>query len=361
MRTARAMVQYGPRDLRMSELPIPQIGDDDALLRVEACGLCGTDVEQYEGLVSHYPIIPGHEIVGTIAEIGGNAADRWGVGIGDRVAVEPVLPCHRCPSCLRGAKQCDRYPGDQYRAYGYRSTSVAPGLWGGYADHLSLHPDAILHRVPDGIDPGLAVLFNPLANAIEWTIETPQPQLGDTVVVLGPGQRGLASVIALRARGIRNIVVSGLTADSHKLKLAEQLGAVPVDVERQNLADVVREVSGSVMASVVVDTTPRATEPLAEALDLVRTGGTIVVAGLKGRPLVGFNPDVLLYKDVTIRPGSAASHHVYGQALEMLATELERVRLLRTHSFALEDAAEALEMMAGLGRSEPWISMVLRP
>lgn len=353
------MVQVGTRDLRASELPIPEIGDDDALLRVEACGLCGTDVEQYDGLLSHYPIIPGHEIVGTIAEIGGNASARWGVRPGDRVAVEPRLVCHRCPSCMRGSKQCERYPSDQYRTYGLTSTSVAPGLWGGYAEYLYLHPDTTLHRVPDGVDPELAVLFNPLANGIEWAVEAPQPQFGDTVVVLGAGQRGLASVIALRARGITDIVVTGLSSDSHKLKVAEQLGAVTVDVQRQNLKEVVREVSGSSMAAVVVDTTPRATEPLLEALDLVRPGGTVVVAGLKGKPLTGFNSDDLLLKEITIVPGVAASHHVYGQAVEMVAAELERVSLLRTHSFKMEHAAHALEMMAGDGPSEPWISMVL--
>src|SRR5881409_4530081 len=89
MRTSRAVVQTAPRRLELRELPIPEIDDDSGLLRVEACGICGSDVEQYTGtLPVRWPLIPGHEPLGIIEAIGDRAAKRWGVNVGDRVAVE---------------------------------------------------------------------------------------------------------------------------------------------------------------------------------------------------------------------------------------------------------------------------------
>ena len=101
--SAVAMVQHGPRDLRRQEFPLPRVGPEDALLRVEACGICGSDYEQFEGaLPVPMPVIPGHEPVGIIEEIGVDASRRWGVKRGDRVAVETLLPCGYCRECIQG-------------------------------------------------------------------------------------------------------------------------------------------------------------------------------------------------------------------------------------------------------------------
>src|SRR5262249_795508 len=92
-RTSRAIVQTGPRQLELRELPVPELTDDPALLRIEACGICGSDAEQYTGTIPvPYPLVPGHEPLGVIEAIGDRAAKRWGVDVGDRVAVEAVIP-----------------------------------------------------------------------------------------------------------------------------------------------------------------------------------------------------------------------------------------------------------------------------
>jgi threonine dehydrogenase-like Zn-dependent dehydrogenase len=337
------------------------VSDDDALLRVEACGLCGSDLLQFEGGVPlPYPVIPGHEIVGVIEEVGPEAAWRWDVKPGDRVAVEPRLVCHRCESCLRG-RLCDRYPLTAMRNFGMISTSQSPGLWGGYAEYVYLHPDSTLHHVPSSLEPKYAALFNPLANGIEWAVAVPQPQFGDTVLVLGPGQRGLACVIALKARGIDKIVVTGLDRDAYKLELGARLGAVPVNVEKDDLAAIVREVSNGNGADVVVDTTPHATKPLLDAMDLVRPGGQIVIGGVKHQPLDGFDSDLVIMKDITIRGGVAASHDSYAAGVAMAAERLDEVSLLHTHGLGLDQATYALELLAGEHPSEEAISVALLP
>src|SRR3972149_6756900 len=103
--TSRCIVQTGPRALGLRDLPLPErIGPEEGLLRVDACGICGSHYEQYAGVMPGlpFPLIPGHEPVGTIVEIGEEAARRWGVTAGDRVCVEALLPCGYCRQCRGG-------------------------------------------------------------------------------------------------------------------------------------------------------------------------------------------------------------------------------------------------------------------
>src|SRR5579863_2252657 len=145
---SRAAVLVDAEQLELQEFPLPVTGPDDGLLKVEAAGICGSDWDQYQGtakaLPAVYPIIPGHEIVGRIQEVGAKAASLWGVGPGDLVAVGMMI---------RGRG-----------IYGLtESTAVAPALWGGYADFMYLDPGADIHKVPDGVTPEIAALYVPLS------------------------------------------------------------------------------------------------------------------------------------------------------------------------------------------------------
>ena len=217
-----AMVQTAPRKLEARDLPIPQIADDSAILRIEACGICGSDYEQYEGVLqTPMPVIPGHEPLGIIEAIGDKAARRWGVDVGDRVAIETMLSCHCCDTCVGGHYHlCDRR-----QIYSYIPLTESPGLWGAYSQYMYLAPNTILHKMDKNLPAELAVMFNPLGAGFRWAVEIPQTQVGDTVLIFGPGQRGLASVVAAREAGAGKIIVTGLAADSNKLQMALALGA----------------------------------------------------------------------------------------------------------------------------------------
>ena len=187
----RAVVQTGPRQLEMREFPRPVIGPDDGgLLRVEACGICGSDVEQYRGNLSSQwlPMVPGHEPLGIIEEVSDSAAARWGVRPGDRVAVEILIPCRSCDLCLAG-----RYMSCRHRI-GSHGGSNPPerglGPWGGFSEYIHLHPNAILHKVRGDIPAEVAVMFNPLGAGVRWAVHLGGVGLGDTVLILGAGQRG---------------------------------------------------------------------------------------------------------------------------------------------------------------------------
>src|SRR5882757_2339980 len=205
---ATAAVLRGPRSIEIESLDIPAISDDDGLVEVEACGLCGSDYEQYRGNLSgvmgRRPIVPGHEIVGRIAAVGRRAKERWLVEEGDRVAIEPIIPCGMCAACLTGFYT--RCADD--RGYGlYQTIDVPPALWGGYATHLYLHPRSIVHKVSDDVPSALMTLFNPLSNAIRWTTDSPHRSLCSSALIQETAQRGCGAALTARDSGAAEIIV----------------------------------------------------------------------------------------------------------------------------------------------------------
>ncbi|MCR9097195.1 MAG: alcohol dehydrogenase catalytic domain-containing protein [bacterium] len=343
--TSFAMVQTARRTLEGREIPIPAVRDDDAILEVEACGICGSDYEQFEGeLPAPLPVIPGHEPLGRIAAIGDAAAERWQVDVGDRVAVETLLACQACAECLAGRYQrCPRL-----RVYSLISLDDSPGLWGAYAQYMYLAPTSILHRVDPALPTSIAALFNPLAAGFRWSVEVPETRPGDSVLIMGPGQRGLASVVACKQAGAGPILVSGLAADAAKLEVARGFGAdVTIDVENEDLHERVREATGGRGPDVVVDVSPYATQPILDAISLVRRGGTIVLAGIKGTNQVnGLASDQIVGKEITIKGATGSTSSGYRSAIETIESRRMELAPMHTHDFALEDAERAIRTLA---------------
>ena len=361
--TARALVLETPRSLVPRELPLPDIGDDDALLRVEACGLCGTDHEQYTGhLPGPGPFVPGHETVGVIERIGPDAKRTWGIEEGDRVAVEVFRSCGTCAACRAGSYQrCEQH--GLRDMYGYVSVDVAPGLWGGYATHQYLAPDSLLHPVPANLDPVMATLFNPLGAGVRWAVEVPGTGAGDVVAILGPGIRGISSLVAVREAGAGFVVVTGAGPhDEPRLEAARAFGAdLAVDVRAQDPVASLREATGG-LADVVVDVTAKAPEALGQAMRLVRPGGTIVVAGTRGSDATpGFLPDMIVFKEVRILGALGVNGPAYRRALEILAEGRYPFADLPRLTAPLDQAAGLLELMAGEGGAPPPVHAALLP
>lgn len=358
-RRSLAIVQTGPRRLEPRELPLPEIGDEDALLRIEACGICGSDVEQYHGVLPlPYPVIPGHEPLGIIEKIGDRAATRWGVDVGDRVAVETMLPCRFCQECLTGRYHLCR----KRRIYSYVPLDQPPGLWGAYAEYMYLAPGSVVHPMSRDLPPEIAVLFNPLGAGFRWAVEIPNTRPGQSVVILGPGQRGLASVIACRQVGAGTIVVTGLEADAPKLALAREFGAdVTIDVENENARERILEATDG-GADVVVDVSSYATEPVAAALDYVKPGGTVVLAGVKGyEPIPGFISDKIVLKEIAIRGAIGVTTTGYSEAIRLIESGRVPLAKMHTHDFGLREAEEAIQTLAGEAKGPRSIHSCLLP
>ena len=212
---AQALVLEAPRRLVVRELPLPHLGDDDALVRVTACGLCGTDHEQFTGeLAGGSAFVPGHETVGSVDAIGPRAAQRWGVAGGDRVAVEVFQSCRACPACRTGEyRRCARH--GLADMYGFISVDREPGLWG-----------------------------------------------------------GLCAAAAAKEAGVGFVMVTGLGArDADRLALASKFGAdLAVDVSADDPVVELTKAAGA-LADVVVDVTARAPAAFAQAIALAARPG----------------------------------------------------------------------------------------
>jgi threonine dehydrogenase-like Zn-dependent dehydrogenase len=350
-RTVRAAVLLKPKTLVAREFARPAIGPDDGLLRIEACGICGSDYEQYEGAqpphedYTPYPVIPGHEPLGIVEEIGAAARQRWGVAEGDRVAVRSGYGCGQCDACRRWEpRACPKRGG----TYGYTDVGKPPHLWGGYAEHMYLSPYSVLKKMDPKIPAGVAVMFNPLAAGLSWAGSVPRTGPGDRVVILGAGQRGLCCVIAARQAGARQIVVTGLGRDAEKLALARELGAdTTVNAETGDVVAQVREATGG-GAEVVVDTTPYAPRSLNHAVGIAVRKGRIVVAGLKGlRPTGDFPVDDVIYKELTIRGVLSMPVEDTFRAIDIIESGRYPFDKLHSHSLPLEQAEEAIQALAG--------------
>lgn len=362
MTDAQALVLDEPRALRPAALPIPEVGDDDAILEIEACGLCGTDHELYTGAIAPgFAFVPGHEAVGRISAIGQDAAERWGVAAGDRVAVECFQSCRACPACDRGEYRRCRSHG-LADMYGLIDVTRQPGLWGGYATHQYLGPDSMVLPVPDDLPAELAVAFNPLGAGIRWGVTVPGTTTGSIVAVLGCGIRGLAAAAAAKDAGAEFVMVTGRGERDHpRLDLAPQFGAdLAVDVATDDPVRRLREVAPQ-GADVVVDVTAKAPDAFAQGVALAAPGGTMIVAGTRGGGgAPGFDPDHVVYNELRIEGALGVDVVAYREAIDLLASGRFPFAELPRTVVGLGDVAGLLETMAG-ERGTPPVHAVVDP
>lgn len=369
-RRARAVVLTRPGSFELADFDVPEVGDADAVIQVEACGICGTDFEQYRGDLAAdqfrtpFPAVPGHEPVGRISAIGPAAERRWGVAAGDRIAVRPVYGCGRCPSCVAGdAAGCQSRGG----TYGLTDVAKSPSLWGGYAQYMYIHPLSTLVKVPESLPPSVSTLINPLACGLSWAVTTPRTTKGDNVVVLGSGQRGLTCAFAAAQAGAATVTVTGLPSDAAKLEMARRFGATSTVTVEEGV-DVVAallEATGGAGADVVVDTTPFAVESLPNAVAVSAQRGRIVLAGIKGRrPTPNLYHDDIVLKQLSIVGVSATTAPDFVAAGELLASSGgQAIADMHDVSFSLGAAEDAVLAAAGAnGRArvihaaiEPWL------
>lgn len=274
--TARAAVLTGPHRIELREVPLPAVRAGDGLLRLEANGLCGSDLEFLEGALPGYPLpmALGHEPVGRVARAGADAVRAWGVRPGDRVVVNSGIRCLNCDRCRAGGN-C------RSRAYGTVAADDPPGLWGGLATHMYLDPGSSLLRLEEHVPIEAAAFHNPLANGFEWVGEAGRVGPDSRVAVLGAGPRGLACCLVARILGAAQLVWVGLPRDARRLALGKGLGVdTTVAVTSADPAEL-RETLGHEV-DVVVDTTPRSVSAVEQALAALASDGRLVLAGIKG-------------------------------------------------------------------------------
>jgi 2-desacetyl-2-hydroxyethyl bacteriochlorophyllide A dehydrogenase len=320
---AAVITEVGNTQIDQVPDPIPNPGD--VVIAVHSVGICGTDLHILEGLyASALPVIPGHEVAGEVVAVGG-AVD--GVQVGDRVAVDPALPCNRCHECRQGrGNLCENY------------TAIGVTVDGGSAEFMRA-PAANCWKVPDGVDLSAAALVEPLACAVRG-YDVIRHDLGVEYLIYGAGTMGLMMTsLALRA-GAAGVSVVDINAD--KLATPAQLGcatAASADgFDRPRGWDVVIDCTGVAAA-------------ISDGLTRVARGGTFLQFGVAPREArVSVEPFRIYNQEITIT-GSMALLNSFTRAGGLLAAGAIDPALFLTHRAPLDEYAHALELFAaGAGR-----------
>jgi threonine dehydrogenase-like Zn-dependent dehydrogenase len=343
----RAAVALDGRQVEVREFDAPAITAGSGLLKVEKTGVCGSDWPYFLSYPkSKGPMILGHETVGVVSALGAAAALRWGVKEGDRVALEEYLPCGHCHYCRTGDyRLCDATDTLVSNGIRYGSTpiAVAPSLWGGYGEYQYLHPNTVFHAVPASVPANQATLALPLGNGIEWAFLQGRATMGTSVLIQGPGQQGLACVIAAREAGASCIMVSGLSADASRLALAREFGAHhTIDAEQEDLLEAVADRTGGAMADLVIDCASGGPSTITTALQVVRKAGTVLLCGRKGKPIPEFDSDMLFKKNLTVKGVRGHSHQAVELAIGLIASGKYPLEKMCTHTFGLGQVRDAL-------------------
>jgi threonine dehydrogenase-like Zn-dependent dehydrogenase len=356
-----AAVRVAPSTTELRELPMPELSEDAALLKVEVAGICGTDVKMYAKPPFDDPVIMGHENVGTIAVAGKKFEQLHGVAEGDRVFVEHYVGCYNCEWCrigeYRHCEATDWRTNTDARRYGYTSSENPGTLWGGFSEYMYLPWNAVLHKVPDGVTAELAGLVTPLSNGIEWALLAAGVGYADTVLIEGPGQQGLSQVVACKQAG------ASKTRDKARLDLALELGADDViDVEQANPYETVMDITAGRGVDFVLDCTSRAgVGPVLLGIDVLkRREGTLLIQGeLAAFP--DFPIKLLTEKAITIKSARGHSYRACELALEQLSSGRFPLERLSTHRFGLDQVDHAIRALAGDTADKNVIHISLMP
>lgn len=372
----KAAVMTGPGRIETQEFPYPELGDDDMVIAIEMCGICGTDKHTWRGETTQYggtpaetttpfPIIPGHEIVGTVAEIGRRARTRLEYGgkelaVGDRVVMCPDILCGRCYYCRNsfGFPLCEKI-----RGYGNHFTATeAPHLMGGWAEHLYVRPDAFVYKVPDGIAPEIAVMTELMAVTFNldkaksfYSMDGEGFGSGATVAVQGVGPMGLLHVFKARIMGAGDIIA--LDRSDFRLDFARRFGADhTINVTGLSPAEIVervRDLTGGRGADLALECTGVA-EAIPPGLDMVRRGGMYIVAGVFAEVgSVMINPHHLAARQVRVIGMCNHPPTAYMASLKLLEKfqDIYPLRDFVTHRFAVPKADAAMQAAMDLDRS----------
>lgn len=337
--------------LSFEDVPDPSIVDErDAVVRVAAAGLCGSDLHPYFGRERGLDrgTVMGHEFVGEVVEAGAALAD---LAVGSRVVAPFTTNCGRCFFCRTGlTARCERG-----QLFGWVEKGV--GLHGAQAEYVRVPlADTTLVRVPPGLGDAVALLAGDILSTAFFGAELADVGEGDVVAVVGCGPVGLLAVRTALARGARHVVAVDRVAS--RLETAERFGAKPVDFESGEPRAVVEEVTQGRGADAVIEAVGSASATRLAAT-LVRHGGRLAALGVHTEPHLALAPGELYDRNLTYAAGRCPARHYMPAALELARRESDLLETLISHRLPLRDGVEAYRRFAA--REPGWNKVVLLP
>ncbi|TBL74639.1 alcohol dehydrogenase catalytic domain-containing protein [Paenibacillus thalictri] len=350
----KAVVVHGPGDYRLEEAPIPAVGTGELLIRVEACGICASDIKTYHGAPKIWggdgnppyiqtPVVAGHEFIGEVVELGPDYSGEFRVG--DRVISEQIVPCWNCRYCNTGKYwMCQKHD-----IYGFR-----PNVNGAMAQYMKFSKDALVYRVPRELSLEQAVLIEPYACS-KHAVDRGSIGPDDTVVVAGAGTLGLGMVGAIHMLKPKTLVVLDLKED--RLELAKRFGAdVAINPGTADPVQAVLDLTDGYGCDVYIEATGHPAS-VKQGLEMIRKLGRFVEFSVFKDPvtvdwsIIGDSKELDIY-------GAHLGPYCYTPVIDAIANGSMPTDGVVTHRFPLEQWKEAFEVME---RGDGSIKVILIP
>ena len=316
--------------VRVEDIPEPEVGPRQVKIRVEAGGICGTDLHILKNEYKHDPpVVMGHEFAGVITEAG---PEVKGYAPGDRVvSLTAAVTCGSCDYCIAGIPMlCSE------------RKSIGSGLNGAFAAYLVIDYK-LLYRIPDEVSLEAAAVTEPLACNVHGIMEMSRVSAGDLVLVSGPGTIGLLATQVAQAEGGR-LVVCGTPQDADRLRIAKDLGVEHiVDISQQNIVEFIHDLTDGQGADVVIECS--GVEASAHnCLQAVRGRGRYIQMGLFGKPIT-VDMDRLAYREISYSSSFATTPSSFKTSLKLLAQGKVRTEPLISARLPLEEWQKGFEML----------------
>ncbi len=342
--TMQAVVCHGPEDYRLEAVPVPQPGPGEALVRVEAVGICASDLKCYHGAAKFWgddrrapwaetEVIPGHEFAGEVVEIDDTAAARWGVAVGDRVVSEQIVPCWECRYCRRG----EYWMCAPHDLYGFKRRTP-----GAMASYMVFPAEALVHRISPDLPAHHAAFAEPLSCALH-AVERARITFEDVVVVAGCGPIGLGMIAGAAAKNPAEVVA--LDMSPRKLDLAAKCGATrTVNIATQDPADLVQRLTDGYGADVYLEGTGHPSA-VGQGLQLLRKLGRYVEYSVFGSDVTVDWSIISDDKELDVL-GAHLGPHCWPAAIRMLESGALPMSEICSHQLPLERFQEGLDLVA---------------
>lgn len=302
----KALLLREYKKLEVVDMPVPEIGPEDLLVRVKACGICGSDIHGYDGSTGRRlpPLVMGHEAAGLVEAVGSQVAD---LQPGDRITFDSTVSCGNCRFCRKGRiNLCDNR-----QVLGVSTPEFR--RHGAFAEYVAV-PRRIAFKLPESLPFEHAAMIEAVSVAVHAVNRTPI-ELGDSAVVVGSGMIGLLVIQCLRLAGCGLIIAVDL--EDNKLDLARTLGAdIGLNPKRDDVPKRVAGLTGGAGADIAMDVVG-ATAPIQTALSSLRKGGSLTLVG-NITPKIELPLQAVVSREVTLY-GSCASNGEYPQCIDLLS------------------------------------------
>jgi L-iditol 2-dehydrogenase len=332
----KAVVVRAPMQFNVEDVPTPDVPKRGLLLKVHACGLCGSDLRTLRS--GHrkvaFPWIIGHEISGEVVEVGDKYQGPWQEG--DLLAVGPLAYCGVCDFCVSGRYElCENY------------REIAQAWPGGFAEYIAIPEGCLrlgtIQHVPEGLDPAFAAISEPISSCVNAQ-ERGQVGLGDTVVIIGTGPIGCIHTSLARVRGADKVFIADIVDD--RLKLAEAFEPdVTINAARTDLVEEVRRLTDGKGAEVIITATP-APIAVVQAVEMARRGGRILIFGglPKDNSKPGVDMNTVHYNALHLIGTTTFAPRHQRIALHLMASGRIPADKLVTHRFPLSEFTKGATM-----------------